>query len=143
MKKLSKEYEQLMEEAMKYREKAYVPYSNFKVGAAILTIDGEIYGGCNIENASYGATNCAERTAIFKAVSEGVKELTAIAIIGDKKEITYPCGICRQVIREFGDEDVDVIVFTSLENYKIIKLSEILPYAFTKMDLTKLGGTNV
>lgn len=137
MNKLSEEYIELMKEAMKYRENAYVPYSKFKVGAAILTEEGKIYGGCNIENASYGATNCAERTAIFKAVSEGVRKISAIAIIGDVNAITYPCGICRQVILEFGDKDVDVIVFTSLENYEIIKLENILPYAFTKLDLSK------
>lgn len=137
MNQLSKEYIDLMKEAMKYREQAYVPYSNFKVGAAILTEEGKLYGGCNIENASYGATNCAERTAIFKAVSEGVKKISAIAIIGDVNQITYPCGICRQVILEFGDENVDIIVFTNLENYEIIKLKDIIPYAFTKLDLTK------
>lgn len=136
MKELSKEYVSLLKEAMKYRESAYVPYSNFKVGAAVLTPNGDIYGGCNIENASYGATNCAERTAIFKAVSEGVKKITAIAIIGDLKQITYPCGICRQVIREFADESIDIIVFTNLDNYKIIKLKDMLPYAFTNLDFT-------
>ncbi len=129
------DYSKLMQEALKYRERAYVPYSNFKVGAAVLTSTGNIYGGCNIENASYGATCCAERTAIFKAISEGEKKLQAIAIVGDLKQLSYPCGICRQVISEFGDRDSDVIVFTSLDNYKVYKLKEILPYAFTKEDL--------
>ncbi|WP_461205592.1 cytidine deaminase [Clostridium sp. DL1XJH146] len=129
------EYSKLMQEALKYRERAYVPYSNFKVGAAVLTSKGNIYGGCNIENASYGATCCAERTAIFKAISEGEERLQAIAVVGDLKQLSYPCGICRQVIREFGDRDIDVIVFTSLDNYKIYKLKELLPYDFTKEDL--------
>ena len=91
--------------ALEAREKAYCPYSNFKVGAAVLFEDGKIYTGCNIENASFGATNCAERTAIFKGVSEGNREIKAVAVVGDTNTYTYPCGICRQVIAEFADNE--------------------------------------
>lgn len=130
-------YRELIKNALKYRENAYVPYSNFKVGAAVLMDDDKIYSGCNIENASYGATNCAERTAIFKAVSEGNKKLKAIAIVGDLRTHTTPCGICRQVISEFADENTDIILIKDEDDYKIKKLEDILPYAFTKDDLDK------
>jgi cytidine deaminase len=130
------DYNPLIKEAIVSREKAYVPYSNFKVGAAVLTEDGNIYSGCNIENASLGATNCAERTAIFKAVSEGHRKIKAIAIIGDTNNFTYPCGICRQVMIEFAyDEDIDIIIVKNENEYIIKKMYEILPGAFTKKDL--------
>ena len=96
----------LIEAARQAREKAYAPYSRFKVGAAVLTSDGKIYTGCNIENASYGMSNCAERTAIFKAVSEGETKLEALAVIGDTNTPISPCGACRQVIAEFGIQQV-------------------------------------
>lgn len=131
------EYRELISTALKFREKAYVPYSNFKVGAAVLTEDNTIYGGCNIENASYGATNCAERTAIFKAVSEGRKNIKAIAIVGDVSTYTYPCGICRQVIAEFADASIPVILVKNEEDYLVKSLEELLPGAFTKRDLNK------
>jgi cytidine deaminase len=131
------EYSDLISAALKAREKAYVPYSNFKVGAAILTEDGSVYGGCNIENASYGATNCAERTAIFKAVSEGHSSIKAIAIVGDTSAYTYPCGICRQVIAEFAEGDIPVILAKNEKDYVLKTLEEILPGAFTKKDLEK------
>ena len=99
-----KQYKELLVKAHEAQEQAYVPYSKFKVGAAVLMKSGKIYTGCNIENASFGATNCAERTAIFKAVSEGEHEIAAIAIVGSHNEFTYPCGICRQVIAEFMSE---------------------------------------
>lgn len=118
------------------REKAYVPYSNFRVGAALLTNEGEVFTGCNIENASYGGTNCAERTALFKAISEGYKSFKKIAVIGDNEDYTYPCGICRQVLAEFG-LDMEVIVANENEEYRIHKLSELLPYAFTGSDLER------
>lgn len=92
---------ELINSAKKAMENAYVPYSKFQVGAALLTKDGKVYTGCNIENSSYGATNCAERTAIFKAVSEGEREFEAIAIVSSSNDVTYPCGICRQVMAEF------------------------------------------
>ncbi|MFU0825392.1 cytidine deaminase [Clostridium sp.] len=131
------EYGELIREALKYRENAYVPYSKFKVGAAVIMDDNKIYGGCNIENASFGATNCAERTAIFKAVSEGNKNLKAIAIVGDTSNYTAPCGICRQVIAEFGDKNTDIILVKNENDYKVKKLEDILPGAFTKEDLNK------
>lgn len=127
-------YKELIEKAFEAQEKAYVPYSKFRVGAAILTKSGKIYTGCNIESASYGATNCAERTAIFKAVSEGEKEIEAIAVVGDAKDYTYPCGICRQVIVEFGN-NVKVIIAKSLEDYKVYDINDLLPYSFTSRDM--------
>ena len=127
--------ERLIEIALAYREKAYVPYSNFKVGAAVLTEDDKIFGGCNIENASYGATNCGERTAIFKAVSEGYSSFKAIAIVGDLKKLTAPCGICRQVMAEFLSKDAKVILATSKTDYVIKTMQEVLPGAFVKDDL--------
>lgn len=121
--------------AMEARKKAYAPYSDFLVGAALLTESGKVYQGCNIENASYGAANCAERTAVFRAVSEGETRLTAIAIVGgmrDKDPVyAYPCGICRQVLREFCEPDqMRVIVARSETDYKMWKLSELLPESF-------------
>ena len=103
-------YKLLLEKAYEGRKNAYAPYSKFKVGAAVLMENGKIYTGCNIENASYGATNCAERTAIFKAISEGNRKICAIAIVGADDEYTYPCGICRQVIAEFADENTEIIL---------------------------------
>ncbi len=125
----------LIKEAIKAREMAYAPYSNFLVGAALIVPSGNIYTGCNVENASYGLTNCAERTAIFKAVSEGQRHIDAIAIVGGtilETEFAYPCGACRQVMSEFLPEsgDIDVIVAKSEEDYKLYKLSELLPYSF-------------
>lgn len=131
------EYSKLIEEAINAREFAYVPYSNFKVGAAVLMEDGSIYSGCNIENASFGATNCAERTAIFKAISEGKKEIKALAEIGDIETYTMPCGICRQVISEFISEDIDVILIKNKNDFVIKKFSEIFPLSFSKKDLNK------
>jgi cytidine deaminase len=131
------DYRKLAKIAIDARGNAYAPYSKFKVGAAVLTVDGSIYTGCNIENASYGATNCAERTAIFKAVSEGHKKIKAIAVVGDMSTNTYPCGICRQVIVEFATEDIEIILVKNEENYIIKTMEEILPGAFTKGDLLK------
>lgn len=127
-------YKELVNRAKSAMSLAYVPYSKFQVGAAILMNDGSIYTGCNIENASYGATNCAERTAIFKAVSEGHKEIQAIAIVSSSKEFTYPCGICRQVIAEFMSEG-DFIFENSQGELKVIPFKEIFPYSFTQKDL--------
>ena len=120
-------YKLLLEKAYEGRENAYAPYSNFKVGAAVLAENGKIYTGCNIENASYGATNCAERTAIFKAISEGNRKIRAIAIVGADDEYTYPCGICRQVIAEFADKNTEII----------LGKKSLLPGAFTKEALQK------
>ena len=125
--------EDLIKAAKKAREFSYSPYSKFKVGAAVLTKTGKIYSGCNIENASYGITNCAERTAIFKAVSEGERELEALAVIADTDGPTTPCGACRQVIAEFK---INKIIMTNLKgDTKIVTLQEILPYSFSDEDL--------
>lgn len=129
--------ERLIEEAMKARKMAYAPYSEFRVGAALLDGDGTIYSGCNIENASYGACNCAERTAIFKAVSEGAGDFRAIAIVGGKDkavtEFCPPCGICRQVMSEFCDADTfKVILFDGTETRSYL-LGDLLPHAFDSL----------
>ncbi|MBR3920967.1 MAG: cytidine deaminase, partial [Oscillospiraceae bacterium] len=111
----------------------YAPYSQFLVGAALLCTDGTLYTGCNIENISYSGTVCAERTAIFKAVSDGKREFSKIAIVGGKKGETisaYPCGICRQVMAEFCKADFKVIVAKSEEDYEEFSLSELLPKSF-------------
>ena len=129
---------ELMQYAVKAREKSYSPYSNFKVGAALLGKSGKVYLGCNIENAAYTPTNCAERTAVFKAVSEGEKEFTAIAIVGGKGEqlasFCAPCGVCRQVLAEFCDGDFRLLLGTPT-SFGAYKFSEILPYRFGKKDL--------
>lgn len=124
-------YDVLVKKAIEARENAYAPYSNFKVGASILTEDGTIYTGCNVENASFGATNCAERTAIFKAVSEGHRKIKAVAVVGSDDEYTYPCGICRQVMVEFAHEDFKIIIVKNVNEYIVKDINEILPGAFT------------
>lgn len=130
---------ELIQAAMEARERAYAPYSGYLVGAALLADDGEIFQGCNIENASYGATNCAERTAFFKAVSQGKKRFHAIAIVGGSREVkqgdifpdmAYPCGICRQVMREFCGRDFRILVGRSAEDYEEYTLEELLPKSF-------------
>ena len=127
-----------MKAAQKARENSYSPYSHFRVGAALLTKSGKVYTGCNIENAGYSATNCAERTAIFKAVSEGERDFEALAIIGGREgetaEFCAPCGICRQVISEFCGKDFKIILGNE-EKYKIYTLDSLLPLAFTDKDL--------
>lgn len=122
-------YERLIKVAIKARENSYSPYSNFSVGSAVLVKDGKIYSGCNIENASYTPTICAERTAIFKAISEGNRNIEKIAIIGSSNN-TYPCGVCRQVLREFQSDDMEIIVANSVDDYKVFRLEELLPYSF-------------
>ena len=125
----------LIKLAMEARGKSYCPYSGFAVGAALQTKEGKIYQGCNIENAAFTPTNCAERTAFFKAVSEGEKEFCRIAIVGGKKdgvlERTSPCGVCLQVMQEFCDPDAfEVNLATAEEKYEILKLRQLLPYGF-------------
>ena len=125
----------LIETAMEQLKFSYTPYSNFKVGASLLTKNGQIYTGCNIENAAYTPTNCAERTAIFKAVSEGVREFDAICIVGGKAgiltEYTAPCGVCRQVMMEFCDPETFQIILAAADGkYKIYSLKELLPEGF-------------
>lgn len=131
------EKEKLIRAAIEARSMSYSPYSKYRVGAALLTEDGVIIKGCNIENASYGATNCAERTAIFKAVSEGYRKFVKIAIVGGSEaadataDYAYPCGICRQVMREFCNKDeFEVIIAKSETEYETYLLEELLPKSF-------------
>lgn len=112
-------------EAMKF---AYTPYSNFNVGAALLTKSGKVFTGCNIENSSFGATNCAERTAIFKAISEGERDFEKIAVVSSSNDYTYPCGICRQVLAEFMPDGE--VIFDNGKEILVIPVEEILPYRF-------------
>lgn len=123
----------LIKKAFEAKKKAYTPYSGFNVGAALLTSNGKIFTGCNIECASYSPTICAERTAIAKAVSEGERSIIAIAITGDS-QWTYPCGVCRQVIREFG-KDAMIIIAKSEDEYREYTLKELLPHSFGPEDL--------
>ncbi len=126
---------QLLDKAVEARNKAYTPYSNFKVGASVLTKNNIVFQGCNIENASYGLTNCAERTAIFKAVSEGENEFEAIAIVGDTDGPISPCGACRQVIAEFCDENTKIILANLKGEYVETSITELLPGFFSSKDL--------
>ena len=133
---------ELIRQALEAREMAYAPYSGFKVGAALLTKEGKVYKGCNIENAGYTPTNCAERTAFFKAVSEGEREFSAIAIVGGKGDLptdyAYPCGVCRQVMMEFCDEAFEIIVARDKSDYKVFTLAELFPGSFSADDLKKI-----
>lgn len=133
---------ELIKIALEARERAYTPYSNFKVGAALLDATGNVHMGCNIENAAYTPTNCAERTAFFKAVSEGVKDFSAIAIVGGMAGATLdycaPCGVCRQVMREFCNPDTfEIILARNEEEYKVFTLKELLPEGFGPENLDK------
>lgn len=122
------------------KESSYTPYSNFRVGAAVEMEDGSVYTGGNIEIASYSPTNCAERTAIFKAISDGKRKIKKIAITGDAKD-TFPCGVCRQVIREFAENPI-IIIANTQDDYKEFTLEELLPYSFGPEDLSR-GKKNV
>ena len=126
------DYTDLIIAARKALSNAYIPYSGYPVGAAVLTARGEVYTGCNIENASYGATVCAERVAIFSAVAGGDRDIVAIAVY-NPTTMPYPCGICRQVISEFGN-NIDVVVATD-EHIDIQKISQLLPHAFSADEL--------
>ena len=132
---------ELIRTALKMRKKSYVPYSGFAVGAGLLAGSGEIYGGCNIENAAYTPTNCAERTAFFRAVSEGEREFSAIAIAGgpagqEPADYCAPCGVCRQVMMEFCDpETFQVILATGKDHYDVFTLKELLPLGFGPANL--------
>lgn len=135
----------LISMALEARQYAYAPYSGYAVGAALLCEDGSIYTGCNVENASFGATNCAERTAVFQAVSEGKRHFTAIAIVGgqadEKSETTsyaFPCGVCRQVLREFSKpEQMLILVGKSVHDYQEMTLAQLLPESFGPEHLEK------
>ena len=127
------ETQKLMDCAIKARENAYSPYSHFAVGAALLCEDGTLYEGCNIENASYGLTNCAERTAIFKAVSEGHTKFKALAVVADTEGPCAPCGACRQVMAEFK---IPLIIMGNLMgNIKMVTIEEVLPFSFSECDV--------
>ncbi len=128
--------EELIRRARDARSNAYSPYSGVKIGAAVLTRDGSIYAGCNIENSSYGLSNCAERTAIFKAVSEGRRELVSMSIVGDAEDFTRPCGACRQVMVQFNPRLR--IIRVGLDGYRSETTAEkLLPEAFNPSSLTK------
>ena len=132
--------EKLIDTAIEQLKFSYTPYSNFKVGAGLLTKSGKIYTGCNIENASYTPTNCAERTAFFKAVSEGVRDFQAICIVGGKDgkltEYTAPCGVCRQVMMEFcNPKTFQIILAVDKERYEIYTLEELMPLGFGPLNL--------
>ena len=128
----------LMEEAQRARGRSYSPYSHFRVGAALLTKSGKLYTGCNIENAAYSATVCAERTAFFKAVIEGEREFEALAIVGGKEgetsDFCAPCGVCRQVIAEFCPRDFKILLGNP-EKFEVYTLETLLPFSFTEKDL--------
>lgn len=132
----------MIELAMKQLQFSYTPYSGFKVGAALLTKSGKIYTGCNIENAAYTPTNCAERTAFFKAVSEGKREFQAICVVGGKDGVltdyAAPCGVCRQVMMEFCDpQQFQIILATAADHYDVFTLQELLPQGFGPANLNE------
>lgn len=127
----------LIKEANKAREFAYVPYSNFKVGAALVAKDGEVFHGCNIENAAYGMTNCAERTALFKAYSVGVTQFEKLVVVADTDRPVPPCGACRQVISELCAPDMEVVLTNLKGDIQRIRVEELLPGAFSPKDLNK------
>lgn len=125
--------QRLIDTALAQRKYSYAPYSGFKVGAALLAENGAVYTGCNVENAAYGPSNCAERTVIFKAVSEGVTDFIAICVVGGKDavvEMCPPCGVCRQVMLEFCHEDFQIILATDREHYEVHTLGELVPMGF-------------
>ncbi|MBQ2971902.1 MAG: cytidine deaminase [Ruminococcus sp.] len=130
---------ELIKIAIEAMNHSYSPYSDFKVGAALLTTSGNVFTGCNIENASFSPTNCAERTAFYKAISEGERGFSKIAVVGgingNLTDYTFPCGVCRQVMIEFCNEDFLVIIAKSEDEYIEHKLSELLPHSFTSSDL--------
>jgi cytidine deaminase len=133
---MKKEYRELAELAQKAQLNAYAPYSKFKVGAALLTKDGKIFTGCNIENSSYGLTICAERVAVFNAVSAGASKFKAIAIVSDLSGFTSPCGACRQVLSDLAG-NIDFVLMNKKRQIKIIKLNALLPFAFSGKSLTQ------
>lgn len=131
------EMKHLIDQAIEARKLAYTPYSNFQVGAAVLTKNKQVFRGCNIENASYGLANCAERTAIFKAISEGEKEIEAIVVVGDTDGPISPCGACRQVMAEFCDENTKVILTNLKGDIVETSIKQLLPGSFSSKDLKK------
>lgn len=138
--KLTKQHRlDLIERASAAKEKAYAPYSNFRVGAALMTDDGTIFEGCNVENSSYGLTICAERNAAFQAAMHGKRKIIAVAVASDDNSFLTPCGACRQVIAEFSNGTTEIILTTPNGQYRTMKLSKLFP---TPPALKKLAGTN-
>lgn len=129
------EVKNMLRQANDARDRAYVPYSGFRVGACVKAATGAYYLGCNIENAAYTPTVCAERNAMFKAVYEGEREFDAVAIVWDGENPAVPCGVCRQVLAEFCDPEMPVICANRKGEYKVLALGDLLPYAFTPTDL--------
>jgi len=130
MRKREKPVDRLLEAAKRAKERAYAPYATFHVGAALLTPEGKIYSGCNVENTSYGLTNCAERTAIFKMAADGERKIAEILVIGDTEEYLPPCGACRQVIAEFSSVDTIVYMSNKYGDFKKTTVGELLPFIF-------------
>lgn len=130
-----KDYTFLIDAALAAKEKAYAPYSKFRVGAALLSKTGTVFTGCNIENVSFSATNCAERTAFFKAIAEGVREFEAIAIVSDSEDYIPPCGVCRQVMVEFCSPDFIVLMCKADGIFKQLTLADLMPSAFDQASL--------
>lgn len=130
---------ELVKAAFDAMTKSYAPYSGYTVGAALLSKSGVLYTGCNVESASYSPTNCAERTAFFKAISEGEREFSKIAIVGGKQgnvtDMFMPCGVCRQVMAEFCDDDFEIIVALTPDDFKSFTLKELLPFGFSKNNI--------
>lgn len=132
---------ELIRKAFEARKFSYSPYSEFAVGAALLCADGSVYTGCNIENSAFGPTNCAERTAFFKAVSEGKRDFAKIAVVGGKSSLETPenycppCGVCRQVMKEFCKSDFKIIMAKTADEYVVMTLSELLPVSFDKREV--------
>ena len=133
---MKKEYVKLADAAQKAKSNAFSPFSKFRVGAALLAENGTIFTGCNIENSSYGLTICAERVAIFNAISSGASNFTAIAVVSDDPGFTPPCGACRQVLSELAG-DIDFVMIDSKKQFKTLKLNSLLPFAFSRKNLNR------
>jgi cytidine deaminase len=131
---MRKEYRELAEAAQRAKHNAYAPFSKFSVGAALLTDDNQIFTGCNIENSSYGLTICAERVAIFKAISQGASKFKAIAVVSNDPGFTLPCGACRQVLSDLTG-NIDFVMMNAKKQFKIMKLNSLFPFAFTGINL--------
>lgn len=136
-KSLPIEYKKLISAAKKAKQYSHSPYSRFRVGAALLTSNGKIYTGCNIENSSYGLTICAERTAIFKAISEGERKFRAIAVVSDNRDFTPPCGACRQVLMDLAP-NIEFVMSNEKDKFKVLNLRDLLPLPFQAKDLHQL-----
>ena len=134
---MRKEYKQLVQIARRAKEFAHAPYSRFRVGAALLAENGRVFTGCNVENSSYGLTICAERNAIFKAYSDGVREFSAIAVVSDDPGFTPPCGACRQVLVDLAG-NIDFVMANTRGKLKVMKINSLIPMAFTQVNLKRL-----